>query len=103
MLTLFLGITPFVIGRFRPKVLFVGCKLSYGMAMIVHGTYALLLKKNDYSTSFDSFAWIPFAMMVICMITRVVGIGPILYTLLSELYPTDIRSQAIGTIICKCD
>ena len=91
------GITPFVIRKFRPKVLFGITQFLQASSMIAFAIFNHLTEHpQDLKSSLDKVSWIPLAVIVITIWTRNAGILPILHNLIAELYPTDIRTQSIG-------
>ena len=68
------------------------------MAMVTIATFALLQKFYPDLAYLNSFSWIPLAMVIVPVVMRAVGILPVLHTLLSEVFPTDIRTQSIGLV-----
>ena len=96
---LFAGISPFVVNHLNPKWLFVTCQCISSLAMSTIGTYVYL--QAYYPDYLSDFSWIPLVMIIIIVIMRASGILPIMYVLMNELYPTEIRTQSIGHIVWK--
>ena len=44
----------------------------------------------------DLLAWIPLTSIITEVVMRAVGSLPVMFTLLNELYPTEIRTQSIA-------
>ena len=89
---------PFFIRQFRPKNLFVITSFLTSLAMITIGTFAFLQQFYPDLPHLESFSWIPLAMVIVPVIMRAAGILPVLHSLLSEVFPTDIRTQSIGLV-----
>ena len=66
------------------------------MSVFTIGLFAFLHKFNPDLPYLDVLSWIPLAMVISCVVMRATGIITVLHTLMSECYPTDIRTQAIG-------
>ena len=65
--------------------------------MVTLGTFNHLIEyRQDLQSSLEKVSRIPLAVIVITIWTRNAGILPIIHRLTAELYPTDIRTQAIG-------
>merc|ERR1711997_284327 len=94
----FAGMAPFFVRQFRPKNLYVVSSFLTSLAMITIGIFAFLQKFYPDLPHLDSFSWIPLLMVIIPVVMRAVGILPVLHTLLSEVFPTDIRTQSIGLV-----
>lgn len=44
----------------------------------------------------ESIGWVPLTMIISMVLMRSIGILPVMHVMLNELYPTEIRTQAIG-------
>ena len=60
------------------------------------GIYAYLHEIDPCSQTLKSFNWIPLVAIVFQIIMRSAAILPMMNTLMNELYPTEIRTLAIG-------
>ena len=89
---------PFFIRQFRPKVLFVTTTVMTSLAMVIIGVFAFLQMYHPDLPYLDMFSWIPLAMVIVPVIMRAAGILPVLHSLLSEVFPTEIRTQSIGLV-----
>ena len=83
--------------RFRPKSLFVFGSFFTSIAVTLIGLFAFLDKFYPNMSFPDQLSWIPIAVATVPSIMRAIGILPVLYLLLSELFPTEIR-----LILCYC-
>ena len=88
------GIMPFVMQNVSPKPLFFITQLIHSMAVGSLCCFAYLTIYLDYDL--NGFGWIPLAAMVIIIIMRATGSLPVMHTLVTESYPTDIRTYAIA-------
>ena len=89
-------VTPLVIRKISPKLLFMISFFISAMSMTILGFMAYLKEYYSNSIYWNYLSWVPIAMIILLVITRSAGIVPILYTLMSELFPTEIRTQSIG-------
>ena len=89
-------ITPLVIRKISPKLLFMVSFFISATAMTALGFMAYLQEYYPTSNYWNYLSWVPITMIILAVMTRSAGIVPILYTLMSELFPTEIRTQAIG-------
>ena len=78
----------------RPKILFVNTTLVTSLTMVLIGIFAFLQKFYPDMPNLDLFSWIPIVMVTVPVIMRAIGILPVLHSLLSEVFPTEIRTQA---------
>ena len=89
---------PFIIGRFQPKLLFILATLSTSFSMVLIGIFVFLQEHYPNLDYVDTFSWIPLVSFVIAVVARSLGILPVLHSLLSEVFPTEIRTQSIGLV-----
>ena len=87
----FSGMAPFLMKRFRPKLLFVFATFFTSMPVILIGIFAFLETFYPKLSLLDQLSWMPLVGSVIPSIMRAVGIDPVLHSLLSEVFPTEIR------------
>ncbi len=70
--------------------------LFSGLANLSIATYAYLHTMHQEASFTERFGWIPIVAVVTIMLVRSLGALPVTDTLLAEVYPTDIRTLAIG-------
>ena len=95
-LIFFLVTLPFIVGKLRPKLLFVSGVVMSTLAFCAISIYTYLNKVYSDSHILEWFGWIPLAAIVIQVTMRSAAILPVLNTLMNELYPTEIRTLSIG-------
>ena len=88
----FAGIAPFVYGKIPAKILFTIAQFTAALCMATIGLFAYCHKLYDL----QEFAWVPLLAIIVTYVTRALGTLPVLHTLVNELYPTEIRTVAIG-------
>ena len=92
-----LGFVPFIVGKVKPKIMFVICQAISVLSIIAICVYSFLkeygLLKEE---TLEKFSWIPLVFIGTLIILRGVGIMPVLHILINEMYPTDIRTLSIG-------
>ena len=97
---LLLGFFPFIVGKVKPKIMFVICQAISVLSIIAICVYSFLkeygLLKEE---TLEKFSWIPLVFIGTLIILRGVGIMPVLHILINEMYPTDIRTLSIGRAI----
>ena len=82
---------PFLMKIFRPKSLFVFATFFTSMAVTLIGLFAFLDTFYPNMSLPDQLSWIPIAVATVPSIMRAVGIVPVLHSLMSEVFPTEIR------------
>ena len=68
-------------------------------SMVIIGIFAFLHKFYPDLPYLNLFSWMPLAMLIVALIMRAIGIMPVLRALESELFPTEIRTHAIGILL----
>ena len=99
MLYTFSGMAHHFISKYQPKVLFIFATFSTALAMMFIGIYVFLQKQVPDLPYLDTFSWIPLFSLIISVIVRSIGMLPVIYLVMSEVFPTEIRTQSIG--ICE--
>ena len=86
----FVGFIPLVILRISPKLLFT---VSMFITALATGVLALFAYLKETEITQD-FTWVPLVSVIIIVFMRGIGTLSVMYTLLNELYPTEIRDNA---------
>ena len=86
---------PFIVQKMHPKTSFVIGQGLKALSMGVIGTYFAVHYLYPESSK---FSWIPLAMIIFQFYIRSVTILPVLYTLVGELFPTEIRALGVGMV-----
>ena len=68
------------------------------MAMISIGTFIFLQTSYPNLSYLEKLSWMPLVAAITIYIMRAIGVMPVLHSLLSEVFPTEIRTQAIGLV-----
>ena len=95
----------YFIRRFQPKVLFMFGTFSTSVCMVLIGIFAYLHEYFPYLPYLDTFSWMPVLSVIIAVIARATCILPVIYSVMSEVFPTEIRTQSIGLVEsfdCAC-
>ena len=88
----------FFIQRFQPKALFMFGTFITSVCMVLIGICAYLQEYFPYFPYLDEFSWIPFLSVIVAVIVRAICILPVIYSVMSEIFPTEIRTQSIGLV-----
>ena len=92
----FTGLIPLVIQKVSFKKLFTICQLIHAACM---GTICIFVYWKTFQNNvqdLENLAWIPLVSIIVVIIMRAIGTLPVSTTLVTELYPTEIRTQSIG-------
>ena len=74
--------------RYNFRVLFPVCQFILAICMLLIGICTYL--------QLEQLSWVPLACAIVIFIMRSSGIHPVMHILMNELYPTEIRAQAIA-------
>lgn len=91
--------TPAVVDRLGRRVLLLASTLGTAISNIAMGIF-FYMKLNDYEV--HSVTWLPIASLVLFMICYNLGIGPLPWAILGELFPPNIKAKAatLTTSVC---
>ena len=92
------GMAPVFMRNFQPKILFAIATFSTALAMVVIGIFVFLQDFYPNIQHLDKFSWIPLITVVVPVLMRAIGIIPIIHSLMSEVFPTEIRTQSVGLV-----
>ena len=90
--------TSFFIQRFQPKALFIFGTFITSVCMVFIGICAYLQEYFPYFPYLEEFSWMPFLSVIVAVIVRAICILPVIYSVMSEIFPTEIRTQSIGLV-----
>ncbi|XP_063389230.1 facilitated trehalose transporter Tret1 [Cydia fagiglandana] len=93
-------VTPFVVDRLgrRMLLLFSACGTTIGLVLL--GMFFLLDDLDSPVVS--SIGFLPILSLVVFIVTYCVGLGPLPWAVMSELFPIEVKAQAapIATAFC---
>ncbi len=83
--------------------MFVVCSSAIILSCFSLATFSYL-KTNLNNNFLDNLGWLPLVFVTTCISAYAVGIYPVQQVLAGEVFPSDIRSLAIGVTLClaKC-
>lgn len=93
-------ITPVIVDRLGRKILFIFSAFGMLISETVLGIYFYLSKETD--TDVDAVSWLPVVCLVLYIITYNCGFGPLPWTVMGEIFPTNVRSVASATTSSAC-
>ena len=89
-----MGVAPIFAKKINPRTAFVLGQTIKALATLCMASYFSLYGLNpDF---YQIFSWIPMTMFFLEYVARSTLIENVLFTLLGELYPTEIRTLAVG-------
>ena len=86
---------PFFIQKFNPKGSVMTGQIISAMAMVIFGTFSYLHHYRPGYLDTTVFGWVPICLILVQFIMRSGAIQPVMGQLLSEVYPTEIRTQSL--------
>ena len=101
LISFYLGFLPLIVGKLKPKTMFVISQILETASIIAICVYAFIIEnqvQDEFisSETLESFGWIPIASIIVLIVISGIGIQPVLHILLNEMYPTNIRTLSIG-------
>ena len=84
-----------ILRRGSRKVLFVSCFVIIILSSSSIATFSFL-STSKHKDLLEGLGWLPLAFVTSAISAYAIGVYPVLQVLSGELYPTDIRSLAIG-------
>ena len=87
-------VVPLIAQKLNPKTSFIIGELITALGTFVMATYFYLHHINP--ELYQIFSWIPLIVFIIEYVTRGLLILHVFCTLMGELYPTEIRTLAVG-------
>ncbi|KAJ8942448.1 hypothetical protein NQ318_002660 [Aromia moschata] len=92
-------VTPLVVERLGRKVLLLVSAAGMIISEAVLGTYGYL-KDHDHDVS--SISFLPILCIILYIITYNVGYGPLPWTIMGELFPSNVKSAASSVSAAIC-
>jgi predicted MFS family arabinose efflux permease len=78
--------------------LFVVCLSTVILSCLSIATFSYL-KTNLNDSFLDNLGWLPLVFVTSCISAYAIGVYPVMQVLAGELFPSDIRSLAIGVTL----
>lgn len=93
-------ITPIFVDRLGRRILFIFSAFGMLLSETVLGVYFYL--KDETETDLEPVSWLPVVCLVLYIITYNCGFGPLPWTVMGEIFPTNVRSVASATTSSIC-
>lgn len=99
--TIIVCVTSLVIDKLGRRLLLLISAGGTCLAQVFMGTY-FYMKDNKYEV--DQLSWLPMSSLVLFMIAYNLGIGPLPWAILGEIFPPNMKSVAstVTTTSCLC-
>jgi MFS family permease len=82
--------------RASTKILFVTCYSIVILADISLATFSYLKNHSEDAAFLEDLGWLPLLFVTCIVSAHSIGVYPVINLLMGELFPSDIRSLAIG-------
>ncbi|XP_044267192.1 facilitated trehalose transporter Tret1-like isoform X2 [Tribolium madens] len=92
--------TPFVADSLGRRLLLLISLLGISLSLLALGIYFYLKNSTNLDTS--AISWLPIACLVVFIVTFNIGIGPLPWTVSSELFPTSVKPYAASLVSFAC-
>ncbi|KAL1514283.1 hypothetical protein ABEB36_003564 [Hypothenemus hampei] len=90
-------ITALIVEKVGRRILYLVSAIGCGIACAILGTYFFLQTKQvDLETVF----WIPLTCMVAYMIFFSCGLGPLAWSIVGEIFPSNVKGIGSGLTVC---
>ncbi|XP_030760089.1 facilitated trehalose transporter Tret1-like [Sitophilus oryzae] len=90
-------ITALVVEKIGRRILYMVSAVGCGIACALLGTYFFLQTKE---VSLDSVFWLPLTCMVAYMIFFSMGLGPLAWSIVGEIFPSNVKGIGSGLTVC---
>ncbi|XP_017754191.1 PREDICTED: facilitated trehalose transporter Tret1-2 homolog [Eufriesea mexicana] len=93
------AVTPVIVDKLNRKTLLVFSGIGETVALIALGIHLFL---QDRGSDMSSVAFLPILSLVIFIATYCVGWGPLAWTVMGEMFASNVKSKASGITVCVC-
>lgn len=94
------GVTPVVVDRLGRKLLLIFSGVGEIVTLIALGIYFFLYAQSPDNVS--NIKILPVISLVIFIATYCVGWGPLPWTVMGEMLPSNVKSKASSITVCAC-
>ncbi|XP_041985121.1 facilitated trehalose transporter Tret1-like [Aricia agestis] len=93
-------VTPLVVDRLGRKLLMWTTSLGLAIFLGIIGVYALL--DSHYKYNVEPYAFIPLLCLIVYMVLFTLGVGPVPWILVAEMFPVKTKCLASGIASFMC-
>lgn len=90
-------ITALIVERIGRRILYMVSAVGCGIACALLGTYFFLQKEE---VDLESVFWLPLTCMVAYMIFFSCGLGPLAWSIVGEIFPSNVKGIGSGLTVC---
>lgn len=94
-----IGLTAPLIDRLGRRILLLFSTIGSCLSLITLGLY-FYLKNNGVEV--NAISWLPIASLILFIVMFNLGIGPLPWTIMGELFPSNVKSMASTISSCTC-
>ncbi|XP_068915751.1 facilitated trehalose transporter Tret1-like [Tenebrio molitor] len=94
-------LTSQLVDRLGRRILLLCSLTGICLSHILLGTY-FYLKTNNFDDAVSYLFWLPVSSMILYVIMCSIGIGPIAWSMIGELFPPHFRNYASGFVSSFC-
>ncbi|XP_060822248.1 facilitated trehalose transporter Tret1-like [Bombus pascuorum] len=93
-------VTPVIVDRLGRRLLLITSGVGEIVSLIALGLYMFLqdVTKSDVS----AISWLPIVSLVIFIAIYCIGWGPLPWTVMGEMFASNVKSKASGITVCVC-
>lgn len=93
-------VTPLIVDRLGRRILLIFSAIGMFISETALGVYFYLNDETD--TDVEAISWLPVVSLVLYIITYNCGFGPLPWTVMGEIFPSNVRSVASATTASIC-
>ncbi|XP_076256986.1 facilitated trehalose transporter Tret1-like [Rhynchophorus ferrugineus] len=90
-------VTALVVEKIGRRILYIVSAIGCGIACAILGTYFFLQTKQ---VDLESVYWLPLTCMVAYMIFFSMGLGPLAWSIVGEIFPSNVKGIGSGLTVC---
>ncbi|CAD6231439.1 GSCOCG00001408001-RA-CDS [Cotesia congregata] len=94
------GVTPLVVDRLGRKILLIISGTGTAISLGILGLFFYL--KDEAKNDVSNIGWLPIASLIIFIATYSIGWGPLPWTVMGEMFSTEVKSKASGIVVFAC-
>ncbi|XP_017786444.1 PREDICTED: facilitated trehalose transporter Tret1-like [Nicrophorus vespilloides] len=92
-------ITPVIIDRFGRRILLLTSAIGMAVSQLPLGFYFYYLKEGK---DLESVSWLPVLLLVLYMLTYGFGFGPLPWSIMGEIFPSNVKAPASSLTASIC-
>ncbi|XP_015597134.1 facilitated trehalose transporter Tret1 [Cephus cinctus] len=93
-------VTPLLADRLGRKILLISSGVGSALTLSALGLFFYM--KNVMNMDVSDLSWLPVVSIVIYMAVYTIGWGPLPWTVMGEMFASDVKSKASGISSCFC-